>query len=196
MPELSIGQSALLTDLTLCCNRYRLFTPGMYLCVHVPVILDDDTRFVPGLVAQFNHGRQKQCEPKSEAFVGPPNFVLDVFDPGDEGEYEIRKAAFARGGVTEYVALFDGNAIRWHWHRQNGCDFESISPDTSGIIKSKSMPGFWFSIPHLQNRDWWGMLGVIERGVSRLGHHEVMETVWHKDGRDPASKDPLPFESG
>ena len=74
MPELSIGQSALLTDLTLCCNRYRLFTPGMYLCVHVPVILDDDTRFVPGLVAQFNHGRQKQCEPKSEAFVGPPNF--------------------------------------------------------------------------------------------------------------------------
>ena len=45
MPELTTGQSVLLTDLAaLCINRYRLFTPGIYVCVHVPVEFDDGTR--------------------------------------------------------------------------------------------------------------------------------------------------------
>ena len=80
MPELTTEKSVLLTDLALCVNRYRLFTPGIYVCLHVPVLLDENTRIVPGLIAMVNHGRLKQCKPVTLGFEGPPNFVLDVFD--------------------------------------------------------------------------------------------------------------------
>jgi hypothetical protein len=33
MAELSVHQSVLLTDLALCVNHWRLFSPGWYVCV-------------------------------------------------------------------------------------------------------------------------------------------------------------------
>lgn len=196
MLELSLNKSVLLTDLALCVNRYRLFTPGIYVCICIPVSLDDNTRFVAGLVAQVNHGRLKQCEATEGGFVGPPNFVLDVFESNELDEYDERKAAYGRFGVTEYVAVIDDGELRCEWNRHNGTDFEAISPDEAGVIKSKALPGLWFSPQHLANRDWWAMGVLIERGISRLGHHEFMETIWHKDGRKNDRGDWLPFEAG
>ena len=195
MPELTLTKSVLLTDLTLCINRYRLSTPGIYVCVHVPVILDD-TRFVPGLVAQVNHGRLKQCEATEAGFVGPPNFVLDVFDESELDKLATHKAAFSKAGVIEYVAVLATEEVRCHWFRHNGNDFDEIAPEGDGIIKSKALPGLWFSTYHLNKRDWWALGDSISRGITRLGHHEFMETIWHKDGRDPEWGDWLPFESG
>ena len=62
--ELDVGQSALLTDLAMCINYYRLFSPGLYCCVHATVQLDDGTRLCPGIVVQVNHGPLKQCDPE------------------------------------------------------------------------------------------------------------------------------------
>jgi len=58
---LAVGQSALLTDLAMCVNYYRLFTPGVYCCTFAPVQLDDDTRLCLGLIAMINSGKHKQC---------------------------------------------------------------------------------------------------------------------------------------
>ena len=52
---LDVGQSALLTDLAMCVNYYRLFSPGLYCCVHATVELSDGTRFCPGILAQVNN---------------------------------------------------------------------------------------------------------------------------------------------
>jgi hypothetical protein len=50
MAELGVHQSALLTDLALCVNRYRLFSPGWYVCVLAKVQLSPEESEVPGLV--------------------------------------------------------------------------------------------------------------------------------------------------
>src|SRR5262245_39585375 len=107
IPELDIGQSALLTDLAMCINYYRLFSPGLYCCVHATIELGDDKRICPGVVAMVNHGRLKQCDPGPdyERFKGPPNFVLDVFPGHDLLDYEHRRECFESHGVIEYVAV-------------------------------------------------------------------------------------------
>jgi hypothetical protein len=142
-----------------------------------------------------NHGRLRQCEPEERGFVGPPNFVLDVFDSSELDEFELRRAAFGRFGVTEYVAII-ADQSRCHWNRYNGTDFESVTPDDNGVIKSLALPGLWFSTTNQDGCDSWGIVGPIENGVTRLGHHEFMETIWHKNGRDPDWGDWMPFESG
>lgn len=67
MIELTVKQSVALTDLSTAINNDRQFTPGIYVCLLVPVALEDGTRFVPGLVAMVNHGRLKQCEVRTVA---------------------------------------------------------------------------------------------------------------------------------
>lgn len=195
MPELTTAKSVLLTDLALCINRYRLFTPGIYVCLHVPVLLGNETRIIPGLVAMVNHGRLKQCEPVTHGFEGPPNFILDVFDSHEMAEYESRKAVFEQYGVVEYIAVENNDALIVHWNRHNGSRFETALPDAHGVFKSKALPGLW--IPHkaIETRDWWTILAAIERGVTRLGHHEHQETIWHKNGR-PTHDVVIPFEAG
>jgi hypothetical protein len=42
--ELDVGQSALLTDIAMCINYYRLFSPGLYCCVHATVQSPEQTR--------------------------------------------------------------------------------------------------------------------------------------------------------
>ena len=83
MRELDVGQSALLTDIAMCINHYRLASPGLYCCVHVPVQLDENTRIIPGVMAMVNYGEHKQCDPGEhyDYFRGAPNFIADVF-PG------------------------------------------------------------------------------------------------------------------
>jgi Putative restriction endonuclease len=195
MPELTTHQSALLTDLALCVNHYRLFTPGIYVCVHVPVQLDAQTRVVPGLVSMVNYGRLKQCEPQDLCFQGPPNFVLDVFVAGDLAEYHHRQRLFERFGVTEYVAVEDSETLKVHWNRLDSGQFQEIEQDAPGEIRSKALPGLWIPTDALARRDWWAILAAIERGVTRRGHHEFMETILHKDGR-PSHEEPIPFSVG
>ena len=196
MPELTLSKSVVLTDLATSINRYRQFTPGSFECLHVRVLLEDGTRFVPGMVAMVNHGWLRQSEADEHGIVGPPNFVLDVFGAGEQGEYETRRDAFGRAGVTEYVDVVLETETYCHWNRHDGAGFDLIQPDGNGVIKSKALPGLWFPTHYEQGREHWTLLDRIENGVTRLGHHEFMETIWHKNGRDPEWEDRMPFDTG
>ncbi len=178
--ELDVGQSALLTDIAMCINYYRLFSPGLYCCVHATVQLNNDARFCPGVVVQVNHGPLKQCEPEPsfDCFKGPPNFVLDVFPADDMLDYERSRACFERHGVIEYVALRLTDPVEWIWNRLIDDKFAVIETTESELIMSAALPGLWIPPHALKHRDWWAIMGTIARGVSRVGHHDFMDTIW------------------
>ena len=192
MPELTTNQSVLLTDIALCVNHYRLFTPGIYVCLHVPVTLDENTRIVPGLISMTNYGQMKQCEAVEHGFEGPPNFVLDVFEPDDTAEYQRRREIFERFGVMEYVALMTDEAPSPHWNRLENGKFLEVTPDKWGMYKSKALPGLWIPADALAKRDWWTICSTIERGTTRQGHHEFQDSIWHGDRGDGV----IPFDAG
>ena len=167
MAELGVHQSALLTDLALCVNRYRLFSPGWYVCVLAKVQFSADESEVPGLIAMVNYGRKKQCEVRDEVFHGPPNFVLDVFSSREDPDFLRRRDRFCKHGVHEYLFAFDGQPVELLWHRLDGGDYRLVEPDDDGILRSDALPNFWLPLKAVQDRDWWTVLGCIERGVSR-----------------------------
>ena len=167
MTELGVHQSALLTDLALCVNRYRLFSPGWYVCVLARVQLAPDEWEVPGLVAMLNYGRKKQCEVRDEVFQGAPNFVLDVFDSEDDADFLRRRERFEKHGVQEYVVALNDEPVKLLWHQLDTNGYRLAEPDADGILRSKALPNFWIPLASVQDRDWWSVLGCIERGVSR-----------------------------
>jgi hypothetical protein len=166
MPALGVHQSALLTDLALCINRYRLFSPGWYVCVLAKVQLSPEESEVPGLVAMVNYGRKKQCDVHGEVFHGPPNFVLDVFYSQDDPDFLRRRDRFCKFGVHEYFVAFVDEASPL-WHRLDAGSYRLVEPDDDGILSSHALPNLWLPLQALQDRDWWTVLGCIERGVSR-----------------------------
>jgi hypothetical protein len=184
--ELDVGQSALLTDLAMCINYYRLFSPGLYCCTLVPVQFDPQTRFTPGVMVMVNYGQHKQCavDDSQLCFNGPPNFVLDVF-PGDDWlDYEYRRASCERTGVVEYVAVQDTESPQWIWNRLIEGRYSAIESDDPGFIRSAALPGLWIPTQALADRDWWTILASIARGVTRLPHHHLMDTIWRPTPQD------------
>jgi hypothetical protein len=179
MRELDVGQSALLTDIAMCLNYYRLFSPGLYCCTHVAVELGE-TRLVPGVILMVNHGRLKQCDPGPEYdfFRGPPNFVLDVFPGDDLLDYEQRRDCLESAGVLEYVAVKDTQPLEWIWNRLTGGKFSVLQATDNELIMSTSLPGLWIPPAALRHRDWWSIMAAIARGVTRVEHHDFMETIW------------------
>ncbi|NKB68474.1 MAG: hypothetical protein GKR89_15535 [Candidatus Latescibacteria bacterium] len=176
--ELDIGQSATLTDFAMCVNHYRLSTPGLYVCVHVPVQLDEETRIIPGLIAQVNSGPHKQCDPGSYTyFSGPPNFVFDAFGDNQKDEYEYRRQCFETSGVVEYVAWFASDKLPI-WNRRQDRRFKEVNTDQDGLIQSTALPGMWLPVEALGNRDWWSVIATIARGITRREHHDFMATIW------------------
>jgi hypothetical protein len=179
-PGPGVSESALLTDLAMCVNYYRLFSPGLYCCVHAPLQLDDQTLLRPGIIVMVNHGRLKQCDPgpNYDCFHGPPNFVLDVFPGDDLLDYQGRRAAFERAGVLEYVAVKLTEPVSWIWNRLVNGEFTEIEAADDEYLMSAALPGLWIPVAALKERDWWSVMGGIARGVSRVGHHEFMDTIW------------------
>ena len=173
--ELDVGLSALLTDIAMCINYYRLFSPGLYCCIHATVQLDDATRFCPGIIVQVNHGPLNQCE-AGDVFKGPPNFVLDVF--GDDLlDYEHRRECFERAKVIEYVAVRLMEPLEWIWNRLIDGKFSEIKTADNELIMSTALPGLWIPSYALKHQNWWAVMAAIARGVSRVGHHEFMDTI-------------------
>jgi hypothetical protein len=180
IPEIGVSESALLTDIARCLNYYRLFSPGLYCCVHAPVQLDAEHRLRPGIIVMVNHGGLKQCDPgpNYDCFNGPPNFVLDVFPGDDLLDYQERRSVLERAKVLEYVAVKHTDPVSWIWNRLVDGKFTEIETADNEYISSSALPGLWISSVALKHRDWWSAMGAIARGVTRKGHHDFMNTIW------------------
>lgn len=167
MAEFGVHQSVLLTDLALCINRYRLFSPGWYVCVAAKIQFSSEESEVPGLVAMVNYGSRKQCQVHDEVFHGAPNFVLDVFESVEDSDFLRRRERFCKFGVHEYLVAIVDEPVGLIWHRLDGNSYRIVEPDDDGIFRSHALPNLWLPRKELQDRDWWAVLGCIERGVSR-----------------------------
>ncbi len=180
---MNIGQSALLTDIAMCLNYYRLFSPGLYCCVLAPVQLDSENQIRPGVMLMVNYGKHKTSDPDAdyEVFQGPPNLVADVFSGNDQEAYLRRRSLMESSGVEEYLALMDGSELTWKWNRLVEKNYQSLEPEQDHVIRSVAMPGLWFPYDAFRQRDWWQIMAAIARGVTRRGHHELMDSIWNAD---------------
>jgi len=180
MREFDIGESALLTDLAMCVNYYRLFSPGLFCCTHIGVQLEGGIKLRPDIVVMVNSGKYKQCDPGSyDDFIGPPNFVLDVFPEEDWLDYEYRRDCYEKAGVQEYVAI--SCAMDWRWNRLVDGNFVVVETTDDETIYSSALPGLWVPALALKERDWWSIMSSTARGVTREDHHEFMHAIWRPE---------------
>jgi hypothetical protein len=111
--------------------------------------------------------------------------VLDVFPGDDLLDYEQRRECFERAGVIEYVAVRLTEPVEWIWNRLIDGRFSVITTADHELIMSTALPGLWIPSSALKQGDWWAIMAAIARGVSRVGHHEFMATIWNAGKNRP-----------
>ena len=181
MKPLSVGLSALLADVSLCLNHYRLASPGVYCCIHAEVELGSGFRFTPGVTLMVNHGRHRNAtpEPDYELFRGSPNFIADVFADETDPEYELRATSCGEQNVHEYLAVFDTDPLTWKWHSRDEAGFGDLLPDKDEVLRSRAMPGLWIATTAFSSRNWWAIMASTTLGITRCGHHDFMDSIWN-----------------
>jgi hypothetical protein len=149
-----------------------------------------DILTVPTLPNQIRTGHSVGADlfdhtPEYDHFTGPPNFVLDVFPGDDLLDYEHRRDSYERAQVLEYVAVRLTDPVEWIWNRLIDGKYSVIETADDELIMSTALPGLWIPAKSLKHRDWWAVMAAIARGVSRVGHHDFMDTIW-KAGKSRA----------
>jgi hypothetical protein len=179
MNSLGIGPSALLTDISMCINHYRLGTPGLYTLIHATTVLESKN-YVTSVLAMVNKGKHKQSviDYDNDVVLGAPNFVLDIISEKDGLGSLDRKPVFEKHRVKEYLILRDTEKLTFEWNRLINGKYESIYEDEGGMIKSTALPGLWIPVEALKQRNWWAIMAATDQGMSRKEYHEFMKTVW------------------
>jgi hypothetical protein len=80
---------------------------------------------------------------------------------------ESRRDRFCKSGVHEYFVAINDEPVTLLWYRLEGANYRLVEPDDDGILRSQALPNLWLPLKAVQDRDWWAVLGCIERGVSR-----------------------------
>lgn len=174
----SIGKAALLTDLAMCFNRYRMHSVGMFACIQARVKLGSDTVY-PDFLIMINAGPKKQGDVDfdDDCFIGPPNFILEIFSQHEVRDFQYRKALFETAGVQEYLVM-DENLSTIQWNRLRNGKYGLLKPDKKGVFKSEHLPGLWIPFEALKTRNFWNIMAAIDQGVTRKEHLVMMQSIW------------------
>ncbi len=71
--------------------------------------------------------------------------------------------------------------VEWTWNRLIDGKFSVIETADNELIMSAALPGLWIPAYALKHRNWWAIMAAIAGGVSRVGHHEFMDTICGKN---------------
>jgi Uma2 family endonuclease len=113
----------------------------------------------------------------SDGFVeGAPELVAEIAASSVSIDLHAKKRVYERCGVREYVVwrVLD-EAIDWFVLR-NG-QFEQLSPDAEGRVKSEVFPGLWLDPAALVRGDLATVMQVLQLGLASAEHGAFVERL-------------------
>jgi Uma2 family endonuclease len=149
---------------------YTSETPGIRCFDNSTVRLDLDNEPQPDLVLIKIPGKGGQARISKDDYIeGAPEFVIEIV--GSSAAYDLhqKRTAYRRNGVREYLVWITGeNRLIW-WELREG-EYQELSADGQGILRSKIFPGLWLDTPALLKSDMKTVLTTLRRGLESPEH--------------------------
>ena len=117
------------------------------------VCLDNDNEPQPDLFLLLPSTLGGKSKIDEDDYVsGPPSLVCEVAASSVSIDLHLKKTAYRRNGVQEYLVWrTEDAAIDW-FTLANGV-FVPLSPAADGTLRSRIFPGLWLNPTHLLNAD-------------------------------------------
>jgi len=146
-------------------GNYALRTPGVEHVMNTTVILDPDNTFQPdGLLRLLPERGGQTGETETRLLTGAPELVVETAASSVSIDGHSKFRVYQRAGVREYLVwLVEENELRWFELR--GQRFTQASPDSDGLIHSRTFPGLLLNVRALLARDAARVLDDLQRSL-------------------------------
>ncbi len=151
-------------------SLYEAKTPGVVVGDNSTIRLDLDNEPQPDVLLLIDPALGGQAQISADDFVeGAPELVAEVASSSASYDVSVKKKAYRRNGVREYVVwrVLD-REIDWYVLREGA--YEELSPDHAGVARSEVFPGLWLDVKAMVGGDLSGVVEVLDRGLASAEH--------------------------
>ncbi|WNZ22520.1 Uma2 family endonuclease [Leptolyngbya sp. NK1-12] len=156
---------------------YQAMTPGVDLSVEPTVRLDLDNEPQPDAVLFIETNAGGQTRISSDGYIeGSPELIVEIAASSAAIDIGIKKQVYRRNGVLEYVIWqsYD-NQLEWFWLTDG--EYQLLSPDPDGTIRSRVFPGLWLAVESLLSNQMTHVLEVLQQGLHSPEHAAFVEQL-------------------
>jgi len=149
---------------------YEAATPGTFAADNSTVRLDLDNEPQPDALLMIDPARGGQAQISAEDYIeGAPELVAEVAASSVSIDMNTKLNAYRRNGVREYVVWRVLNRqIDWFVLREG--EYQPLTPDERGILRSEVFPGLWLDPAALVAGDMARVLAVLHEGLASPEH--------------------------
>src|SRR5438552_1322255 len=124
-------------------GTYESETPGVECFDNSTVRLDLDNEPQPDLVLIKLPTKGGQARISADDYIeGAPELAVEIVGSSRAYDLHQKKGGYRRNGVREYLAwITDENRLVW-WELREG-EYQEITPEAGGLLKSRVFPGLW-----------------------------------------------------
>ena len=149
---------------------YQALTPGVDLSDAPTVRLDLDNEPQPDAVLFIEAAAGGQTRISADDYLeGSPELIVEVAASSAAIDRGTKKQVYRRNGVREYVIwqVYD-NQLEWFGLTDG--EYQLLSPDGDGILRSQVFPGLWLAVDALLSHQMAQVLEVLQVGLASPEH--------------------------
>lgn len=104
---------------------------------------------------------------------GPPELIVEIAASSASYDLHVKRRLYARSGVQEYlvVQMYE-RRIDWFILREG--EYDALTPDEDGVIRSEIFPGLWLLLSAFWAGDLAAMLDVLQQGLASSEHADFL----------------------
>lgn len=161
---------------------YESSTKGVHAADNVSVRIDDESMPQPDLCMLIDPTLGGQATLSEDDYVeGGPELVIEVSSSTVSIDLNKKLRVYRRNGVLEYVVwrVVD-EAIDWFALRDG--EYEKLSPEPDGLLKSGAFPGLWLDPKALLGGNLTSVIDALNRGLATPEHADFVARLAPKVG--------------
>ena len=106
---------------------------------------------------------------------GPPELLVEVAASTAGTDLGVKKDAYAKAGVREYLVVRPGRSVEWFACRDGR--YEALPVDAAGVVRSEVFAGLWLDAPALLRRDTTAIRAALEAGLATPDHAAFVQRL-------------------
>ncbi len=149
---------------------YCAATPDVLGGDNATIRLDFENEVQPDALLRLEpeHGGRSHVT-EDDYLEGPPELIVEIAASSAAYDLHVKRRVYARAGVQEYLAVqMYEQRVDWFILREGV--YETLTPDTDGVLRSEVFPGLWLQPAALWSGDLATMLAVLQEGLASPEH--------------------------
>ena len=151
-------------------GTYAAHTPGVDLYANTTLLLDSENTFQPDGILCFTKDQHGRKRVNAKGYVmGPVELIVEISASSESIDLGDKYRVYARCGIGEYL-IWRTRDQAFDWFVLQNEVYRAQTPDSRGILRSRTFPGLESDVQALLRLDGAQVLAKLQRALSTPAH--------------------------